>query len=273
MNSRKKWVTLLVLLCFVIASTLLYNFAIKPRKVQVKIAIFDSGINEEHEFFENLNFSSFGKYKYNGIDNFNHGTGVTSLIVDSLTKTQKKALIIYNVKILDEKGIGELTRMKEGLRLAINENVDVINISAGFQTYDAEIEDLIKEADNKGIIIIASAGNNIGFKVDYPARFKEVISISSINKDMDPSPTSSVGKIDFVSVGENVKVANNDYTYGIQSGSSYATAKVTGYLLSEMLKNDEITDYHSAYQYLLNSAKHPKTPTNKEIYGNGIIEN
>lgn len=276
MNNRKKWVTVFVLFCFVILSTLLYRVLVHKsngNEERIKVAVLDSGINEEHEFFEDITFRSPSEDKDDkGADHFNHGTGVTSLLIDSLTKSQKEALVIYNVKILDDNGIGDPNSMKKGLEWAIEENVDVMNISAGFQTYDEAIDLLIKKAVNQGMVIIASAGNNVGFEVDYPARLNEVISISSINRDKNPSPTSSVGKIDFVSVGEKVKVANNDNTYGIKSGSSYATAKVTGYLIKGMFEDPDITDYNSAYSYLLHAAKPLGSTMGKDLYGNGLIE-
>ncbi|WP_406822971.1 S8 family serine peptidase, partial [Staphylococcus pseudintermedius] len=41
----------------------------------------------------------------------------------------------------------------------------------------------MKEANDKGIILVSAAGNNLNSNSDFPARFKEVYSIAAIDKD------------------------------------------------------------------------------------------
>ncbi|UAL45544.1 S8 family serine peptidase [Sutcliffiella horikoshii] len=240
----------------------------------VKVAILDSGINQDHKFFSNINFKSYNAIDNNSKyteDNYNHGTGIASLIVDPLSKKDRSNVVVYNVKVINDNGIGKPSCMLGGLKWAIKEEVDIINISAGFQTNNPEIKKLISQAYEKGIVVIASAGNNLGFEVDYPAKLNQVISISSISQSKTQSLTSSTGKIDFVSIGEGVKVANNKNTYEVRNGSSFATAKVTAYLLHNMIKNGNLRGYEKSYHFLLDTADSSISKENS-IFGNGYIE-
>lgn len=271
---------LLFLLSFIIIFSgivlLIFYFGFdnsKPRQ-PLKVAILDSGIYEKHDFLEDINFKSYNSIENSSNqteDDSNHGTGIASLIINPLSKEERSNVLIYNVKVVTEDGDGSPDYMIKGLRWAIKEKVDVINISAGFQTNNTEIEDLINQAFEKGIVIIASAGNNLGFDSDYPAKLNNVISISSISSNKTQSLTSSTGKIDFVSIGEKVKVANNKNTYELRTGSSYATAKVTAFLVKSMIEDEKIRGYKNSYKYLSNSAN-KSISKDKSIFGNGYIE-
>ncbi len=262
----------------IIAGIVLLNYYLgldnSETKDPIKVAILDSGIYEKHDFFENVNFKSYNSIENSSekaIDDLNHGTGIASLIVNPLNKEERANVIFYNVKIVTEDGIGNPDYMIKGLRWAIKEKVDVINISAGFQTNNTEVENLVNQAYENGIVIIASAGNNLGLDTDYPAKLKKVISVSSISSNKTQSLSSSIGKIDFVSIGEKVKVANNKNTYEFRNGSSYATAKVTAFLVKSMIENEKIRGFENSYRYLLGSAN-KSISNDKSIFGNGYIE-
>lgn len=257
------------------AAIVVYLYSTKNEK-QIKIAILDSGISKEHSIFNHVSFHSYNAISNkteNVTDDFNHGTSIASLIVKDLNKTEKKSIVIYDIKILDENGVGDLDKSVNGLEWAIDQNVDVINISAGFQTYNKEYEELINKAYDLGITIIASSGNNVGFDSDYPAQFKNVISIGSTTTEETQSPLSSVGKIDFVSIGENIKVTNNEGSYSLKNGASFATANVSAIVLKKMLGNDSLVKHpEEVYNELLKQTKDIGQPGFDNVFGNGLID-
>ncbi|PFA51268.1 S8 family serine peptidase, partial [Bacillus cereus] len=68
-----------------------------------------------------------------------------------------------------------------------------------------ELERVIEKAIQKGIIVIAAAGNNYGGKVEYPANYKDVISVTAVNHAYKvASFAARNGKIDFAAPGVNV---------------------------------------------------------------------
>ncbi|MFJ5791954.1 S8 family peptidase [Lysinibacillus sp. NPDC097162] len=134
---------------------------------KVKVGIIDSGIFVQHELFENLNLCNYDilekKEVDNPIDLLGHGTAVTSVIVNNLELEEQKNIQFFNIVYLNENGKGEIEYFVDAVEWAITKEIDVLNLSIGFQSYHSEIERVVKKALDSGMIIISSAGNNLGF--------------------------------------------------------------------------------------------------------------
>lgn len=157
------------------------------------------------------------------------------------------------------------------MRWAIDENVDVINISLGFNTGSKELKDIVDEAVNNGIIIVASSGNTNGLNAQYPARFENVISIGVVNEQLLPTKLSAIGKIDFVAPGTNLISLDNHGEYSQFNGSSFSTALASGVIVENLYNLDieKGKNTFSEVMYLLK--KNSKgINLNKEKVGNGV---
>jgi len=109
---------------------------------------------------------------------------------------------------------------------------NVINMSWGDPNYSAIIADACEYAYNKGVTLIASAGNDAGPGISYPAKLTSVISVGSVNKGKQLSGFSSYGTdLDLVAVGERVlstyKLTGSEQ-YFMQDGTSMSAPYVTG---------------------------------------------
>lgn len=243
---------------------------------KLKVGIIDSGIFVKHELFENLNLCNYDilekKEVDNPIDLLGHGTAVASVIVNNLELEEQKNIQFFNIVYLNENGKGEVEYFVDAVEWAISKEIDVLNLSIGFQSYHSEIERAVKKALDSGMIIISSAGNNLGFNSDFPARFKDVISVSAVTKENMQLATSSTGKVDFVAQGQNIRVADLDGTYKIQSGSSLATAYVTSFVMKEMLSKSNIKSNKDAFNLLKKYALDLGVDGKDEIYGYGLIK-
>ncbi len=243
---------------------------------KVKVGIIDNGIFVQHELFKNLNLCNYDilekKEVDNPIDLLGHGTAVTSVIVNNLELEEQKNIQFFNIVYLNENGKGEVEYFVDAVEWAITKEIDVLNLSIGFQSYHSEIERVVKKALDSGMIIISSAGNNLGFNSDFPARFKDVISVSAVTKENMQLATSSTGKVDFVAQGQNIKVADLDGTYKIQSGSSLATAYITSFVMKEMLSKSNIKNNKDAFNLLKKYALDLGVDGKDEIYGYGLIK-
>jgi len=243
---------------------------------KLKVGIIDSGIFVNHKLFENLNLYTYDIFEKKEIDKpidlFGHGTAVTSVIANNLELEERKNIQFFNIVYLNEHGKGEVKYFVDAVEWAISKEIDVLNLSIGFQSYHSEIERAVKKALDSGMIIISSAGNNLGFNSDFPARFKDVISVSAVTKENMQLATSSTGKVDFVAQGQNIKVADLDGTYKIQSGSSLATAYVTSFVMKEMLSKSNIKNNKDAFNLLKKYALDLGVDGKDEIYGYGLIK-
>lgn len=244
------------------------NTSIRP----VKVAVLDSGIFKEHEDLH-------GKVakEYNAInpgqpvvDDFGHGTAVAGVItandndVGIIGVSQNVQL--YDVKVLNADGKGNIEDLISAIKWCIEEQIDVMNISFGFQKDNKDLEQVIEEAQLNGIIVVAAAGNTYGLGVDYPARYDAVKSVNSINSKMDRSYFSAVGKVDFVGPGENIISTNHNGGYSLYNGTSFSNAYITG-VISELINQSD------GYKQLTNNItkKHTVKLGENNEYGNGLI--
>lgn len=62
---------------------------------------------------------------------------------------------------------------------AIEQDVDIINISFGTTVDSEEIHAAIRRAYDAGILIVAAAGNN--GVVEYPAAYDEVVAVGAVD--------------------------------------------------------------------------------------------
>ena len=130
--------------------------------------------------------------------------------------------------MIDSAGKGTLLSLYQGIKYAIEQNVDVINISLSTASTHSElIEEAIKEATDKGIIVVVAAGN-YGSNVKYytPAKLDNVITVASVNEQLQHSDFSNYGDaIDYATIGENVYTESYNGADN-RNGTSYSAASV-----------------------------------------------
>ncbi|TKH07006.1 peptidase S8 [Peribacillus simplex] len=244
-------------------------------KDKVVVAVLDSGINQNHTDLKGIVKKSFNALNNSNdlADNFGHGTAIAGLIAskndDSIGIS--KNVDIYSVKVIQDNGEVNVSDFIFGLRWAIDENVDVINVSLGFNSGSKELKDIVDEAVNNGIIIVASSGNTNGLNAQYPARFENVISVGVVNEQLLPTNLSAIGKIDFVAPGTNLISLDNHGDYSKFSGSSFSTALVSGVIV-ENLNNLDIEKGKNTFSEVMYLLKRNSKGINlnKEKVGNGV---
>lgn len=209
----------------------------------MKIAILDSGIFPHVDLREQIiygkNFATEGNSQ-NVDDNFGHGTHVAGIIHSIIPEAQ---LLI--VKVLDRYGKGNIEDVTEGIYYAIEKNVDIINISISFEDEDKEMEEAIQLAKDKNIPVICAAGNNN--VIEYPAQYG--ISAGSIDNKGNISDFST-SKATLYAMGEDVESTYLNDSYEILSGTSMATAKVTGYIARELKNKRDIVKFVEENKYI-----------------------
>jgi minor extracellular serine protease Vpr len=134
----------------------------------IKIGIIDTGVDYNHP--DLFGFGPNGKIVggYNFVDNNNipidttgHGTEVAGIIAaDGNLKgvAPKAKLFSYKVSSNGESVSSDL--IVKGIHSAIEDRVNVINISLGVNKTNEEIDQAVNEAVKNGIIVVVAAGNN-----------------------------------------------------------------------------------------------------------------
>lgn len=138
-------------------------------------------------------------------------------------------------------------RISRGIIYAINAGAEVINLSIGWpenQTIDI-IKEAIAEAQRRGIIIVAAAGNDSTNAILRPCQYKGVICVAAHAPDGSLASFTNFGfGVDIAAPGVEIlsTIPNSIRSirlpgltgYDLMSGTSQATPFVTG-VIAEML--------------------------------------
>ena len=172
------------------------------------IALLDTGTLESPNVINRISL----------IDDSLNGNGHGDEMVSNIVEQNPDAEII-SIRIMGNDGKGTISSILAGMEYAIEQNVDIINLSlyAKATTSNSIIKEEIKKAVNKGIAVIAAAGNDGANVSDYiPGNIPEAWIIGACNVNGVRRGDSNYGK----TVDYNV-VANS---------TSEAAAKFSGYI-------------------------------------------
>ena len=174
---------------------------------------------------------------------------------------------------------------------------DVINMSFGATGFSRTLQDAVRAARNRGVMLVAAAGNENTSDPHYPAALDEVISVSAVDLNSQKAPYSNFGStVDVAAPGGNTSVdLNGDrlgdgvlstlgddeghFTYRLYQGTSMAAPHVAGVLALMLAANPGLTP--DDVDQLL-AGTHPETsiritrdlgsPGRDDVYGYGLVD-
>lgn len=207
---------------------------------RIKVAVLDSGLDydEDIPFVEREDF--FGEEDMSVLyqDYTGHGTCISGLICAKENTQRVTGLAanvdLYMARVLDENNEADIERVIRAIRWAMDKKVNIIHMSFGIKTYSEALNEVVQEAYEKGILIIAAAGNDgtadeNESTVEYPAAFENVIAVGCTNEKNKKADFSSSGKeIDVVAPGEKILGSGEFGGVVVEEGTSIAAAQVTG---------------------------------------------
>ncbi len=159
-----------------------------------------------------------------------------------------------------------------GLEWAISKGARVINMSfAG--PYDPMLQLAMKSAHEKGVVLIAAAGN-LGPKSPplYPAADPNVIAVTAVDQNDHLFAGANQGPhIAVAAPGVNVLEPAPDSGYQITTGTSVAAAHVSG-VAALMLERNRSLDPGTVHEILTSSAKPLAQGGRNDQYGWGLVD-
>lgn len=215
---------------------------------EIIVAVVDTGIQGDHAFLQKniyvpgkkASSTQFGvdfsgeKVTLAPTDAHGHGTHVAGIVKSIFPDVKILALKYYNPKA---SGQANLDATVKALQYAVDHNVDVINYSGGGPEASVEELRVLKQAEKKGILVIAAAGNersNIDEKRNayYPASYglSNIITVGAHDDELNIISSSNYGKntVDIAAPGHRIRSAIPGNGAGYMTGTSQATAFVTG---------------------------------------------
>ena len=200
-----------------------------------KIAVIDSGV----DITEDIDVADRVDLLYAGeessvlcCDMTGHGTAVASIICakddDNGVTGIDDDLEVYSVRILDENNEAPISRVVAALQWCEENGIDIINMSFG-TNYDSDIlREEIKSVADKGILMIAAAGNDKeADQILYPAAYEEVMAVGGVSADMSPADCSVQGAgVELSAPGEYIPVLAQLGGLTVESGTSMAVPHI-----------------------------------------------
>ena len=173
-----------------------------------------------------------------------HGTHVAGIAGASADNSVGMAGVGFNCKILPVKvapdntnpatgGINASLRGYEGILYAAEMGADVISVSWGAYNYSPFEEDILKQAQAHGALIVAAVGNdNLGLNAesdDFPAMYPGVLAVGATNSNSGLSNYTNWGyPVDVFTTGNSIYSTMPLDEYKSQTGASMAAPIVAG---------------------------------------------
>jgi len=175
----------------------------------VKIGVIDTGINLNHPDFFNQDQTSRFLKGYDFVDNDTvpqdtngHGTQVTGIIAaDGQLKGIAPMTEIFSYRVSSDGESVPSNLIIKAINQAIEDKVDIINISLGVNMTHNKIDEAVNNAINQGIVVVAAAGNSGPEKstIGSPARNPNAVTVGATYNNQDSSMVSTlvVGETQF----------------------------------------------------------------------------
>ena len=202
---------------------------------EILVAVLDTGIDQNHEDLDGkvVVEANFTDSPTPG-DIYGHGTHIAGIIAAYSNNGVGIAGVapesrLMNVKVADDTGGCQASTVARGIIWAVDNGASVINVSIEFSEPSPELEDAVNYAWSRGVVIIAAAGNGGSESPVYPACYENCIAVAAIRQDDTLAPLSNYGDwIDVAAPGFNIYSTLPDNGYGYKSGTSFASAYVSG---------------------------------------------
>jgi subtilisin family serine protease len=213
-------------------------------RADIVVAVVDSGVDMTHPDLKNK-IKNSGKDFINNdndaTDDFWHGTFVAGIVGAQNDNGEGIAGVAWNcmilpVKVLDNMGVGTTDKVASGILWAADNGAAVINLSLGAETGTETLRAALKYAYDKGVVIVAAAGNGNG-NVFYPAAYDTyVLSVAATDYNDARAEFSNYGaRIDVAAPGVRILstlpmwfFGPDLLPYGYGDGTSFAAPHVSG---------------------------------------------
>ena len=180
----------------------------RSRGEGVVVAVLDTGVGagptkgepkaldfEHTTFVPGHNFIDGSEDAYDG---HGHGTHVAGTIAESTNNREGVAGLAFEssimpVKVLSDDGFGTSEGIADGIRWAVDNGANILNLSLGSPFPSEVIERAVRYARRHNVLVVCAAGNGFGEPVGYPAAFKGALAVSSVGPSGEMAFYSSYG--------------------------------------------------------------------------------
>jgi filamentous hemagglutinin family protein len=240
----------------------------------VLVAVIDSAIDARHPDLAGVIADRFEESE--DTKPHPHGTGMTSALASHHrlvgVAPGARVLAVNAFSGKTASASGTTFQILAGLDWAIRKGARVVNMSfAGPR--DPSLEQALKFAHDKGIVLVAAAGN-AGPKSPplFPGADPNVIAVTATDADNKLFSNANRGKyVGVAAPGVDILVAAPNGSYQITTGTSVATAHVSG-VAALLLERQPSLDPEAIRRILTTTAVDLGPPGRDDGFGAGLID-
>lgn len=250
----------------------------------VRVAVIDTGVDYKHIDLKNRVNIELGYDFVNNdndpMDDNGHGTHVTGIIAAETNNNEGISGIvgeldveIMPIKVLDEKGRGKSEDIADGIIFAVDNGADIINLSLGGTSEDIYVTEAIEYAIEKGVMVIAAAGNERKNADEYvPAGVDGVYTVAASTITNRVAKFSNYGEcVDIAAPGVSILSTIPGDRYAAWDGTSMAAPIVSG-IAAVMIGEDSELKADEIIRIFNESAKDISSDGEDIRSGYGIID-
>lgn len=197
-------------------------------------------------------------------DKHGHGTHIAGIIgaeggngIGISGVSPKVSLMVLRYYDPKSNESNNLVNTVKAIQYATKMGANIINYSGGGLAPSPDERASIEEAGRKGVLFVAAAGNersNSDEKKYYPADYglSNIVSVTAIDKEKKVLASSNWGEqtVQIAAPGNNIFSTLPNGQYGYMTGTSQATAFVSGVAALVMAHNMELRKADSVIKYL-----------------------
>lgn len=245
----------------------------------VNVSVLDTGIDSDHpDFGDRVIVQEDFTGERTTDDLHGHGTHVAGIVAGAGTESDGEftgvapEANLFDMRVLGADGTGSSSDIIAAIERSIELEADVISMSLGAgSSPDGPLKEVVDEAVDAGIVVIAAAGNTGPGEqsMSAPANIPSAIAIGADDTldhwtDGDLAEFSSRGPtveghvgIDVTAPGVEIRAPGStdadEWPYTAKSGTSMATPHVAG-LTALLLEDDPSLDHSAVRSHLVTTA-------------------
>ncbi len=199
-----------------------------------RVAVLDSGVDCTHPDLAPNCAPGYNVFAPGTVpaDEKGHGTHVAGIIAGAHNWSGMVGIApeatILPVKVLNSSGTGKVSQIIEGIGWAVQQKVDIINMSLGAAKTSEAQGKAVKAAKEAGILVVCGAGNE-GGAVYYPAAYEDSVAVAALDYSNKITGFSCRGpEIDFIAPGVRIYSAAPGGSFALMQGTSQAAPHISG---------------------------------------------